>query len=190
MLALPAEAGDGVCFRIGRTSRENVIKPCRALSRRDPVNCVTVRPKRHGSLANHAKLHASQRHGHGAGAKGEAATEAGAGGKHGCRFPERTGRPDHGSNSGRDAVGCAGACHGEAGPARARGQQLQRWLRIKLQTRQGPLGWMQRIGGIQRGFLSNLQRHTHSQGLRAMRGNQDVPGLGPKPILVVLQRHA
>jgi hypothetical protein len=49
---------------------------------------------------------------------------------------------------------------------------------------------MQRIGGIQLSFLSNLQRHTHAQGLRAMRGNQDVPGLGPKPILVVLQRHA
>ena len=44
-----------------------------------------MRPKRHGSLANHAKLHSSQRHGHGAGAKGEAATEAGAGGKHWCR---------------------------------------------------------------------------------------------------------
>ena len=56
---------------------------------------------------------------------------------------------------------------------------MQRWLRIKLQTRQGPLGWMQRIGGILLSFLSNLQRHTHSQGLRAMRRNQNVPGLGP-----------
>ena len=41
----------------GSTSHENVIKPCRALSCRDPVNFVVVRPKRHGSLANHAKLH-------------------------------------------------------------------------------------------------------------------------------------
>jgi hypothetical protein len=128
MLALPAEAGDGVCFRIGRTSRENVIKPCRALSCRDPVNFVVVRTKRHGSLANHAKLHSSQRHGYGAGAKGEAATAAGTGGKHGCRFPERAGHPDHGSNSGRDAVGCAGSCHDEACQAGERGQQLQRWL--------------------------------------------------------------
>ena len=94
------------------------------------------------------------------------------------------------SNSGRDAAGCAGACHGEACPALERGQQLQRWLRIRLQTRQGPLGWMQQIDGIQLSFLSNLQRHTHSQGLRAMRRNQNVPGLGPTTILVVLQRHA
>jgi len=49
---------------------------------------------------------------------------------------------------------------------------------------------MQRVGGILFSFLSNLQRHTHSQGLRAMRGNQNVPGLGPKPIVVVLHRHA
>jgi hypothetical protein len=39
-------------------------------------------------------------------------------------------------------------------------------------------------------FLSNLQRHTHAQGLRAMRGNQNVPGLESPTILVVLQRHA
>src|SRR6202035_752361 len=39
-------------------------------------------------------------------------------------------------------------------------------------------------------FLSNLQRHAHPQGLRAMRRNQDVPGLGAKPILVVLHQHA
>ena len=108
----------------------------------------------------------------------------------GAGSPERAGHPDDGSNSGRDAVGCAGSCHGEACPARERGQQLQRWLRIKLQTRQGPLGWMQRIGGILLSFLSNLQRHTHSQGLRAMRRNQNVPGLGPTTILVVLHRHA
>ena len=94
------------------------------------------------------------------------------------------------SNGEWDAVGCAGSCHGEARPARERGQQLQRWLRIKLQTRQGPLGWMQRIGGVLLSFLSNVQRHTHPQGLRAMRGNQNVPGLGPTTILVVLHRHA
>src|SRR5882757_9503600 len=49
---------------------------------------------------------------------------------------------------------------------------------------------MQRIGGVLLSFLSNLQRHTHSQGLRAMRRNQNVPGLGPTTILVVLHRHA
>ena len=89
-----------------------------------------------------------------------------------------------------DAVVCAGFGHVEACQARERGQQLQRWLRIKLQTRQGPLGRMQRISRVLLGFLSNLQRHTHPQGLPAMRRNQNVPGLGPTTILVVLHRHA
>ena len=71
-----------------------------------------------------------------------------------------------------------------------RGPQLQRWLRIKLPTRQGPLGWMQRIGRVLLGFLGNLQGHAHPQGLRAMRRNQNVHGLGPATILVVLHRHA
>jgi hypothetical protein len=104
----------------GSTSYGNAIKPCRALNCRDPVSFVVVRPKRYGSLANHAKLHPSQRHGHGAGAKGEAATEAGADGKHRCSPPERSGHPDGGSNDGRGATGNAGACHGEACPARER----------------------------------------------------------------------
>jgi hypothetical protein len=99
---------------LGGTSYENVIRPCRALGYRDPVNVAVVRPKRHGSLANHAKLPSSRRHGHGAGAKGEAATEAGASSKHRCRLPKRNGRPDDGSHSGR---GAAGSCHGEAGQA-------------------------------------------------------------------------
>ena len=122
-------------------------------------------------------------------ANGEAATEAGGDGKIRSGAPERAGHRDR-SNGDWDAVGCAGSCHGEACPARERGQQLQRWLRIKLPTRQGPLGWMQRIGGVLLSFLSNVQRHTHPQGLRAMRGNQNVPGLGPTTILVVLHRHA
>jgi hypothetical protein len=178
------------CTGIGSTNYENVIEPCRALSRRDPVNLVVVRPNRHGSLANRAEFLPAQRHGHGAGAKGEAATAATADGKLRCSSSERAGRPDDGSNSGRDAVGCAGSGHGEACQAGERGQQLQRWLRIKLPTRQGPLGWMQRIRGVLLGFLGNLQGHTHSQGLRAMRGDQDVPGLGPKSVVVVLHRHA
>ena len=49
---------------------------------------------------------------------------------------------------------------------------------------------MQRIGGVLLSFLGNVQRHTYPQGLRAMRGNQNVPGLGPTTILVVLHRHA
>ena len=121
---------------------------------------------------------------------GEAATAAGTSSKYRSGLRRGPATRTIGSNGGRDAVGCAGSCHGEACPARERGQQLQRWLRIELPTRQGPLGWMQRIGGVLFSFLSNLQRHTHPQGLRAMHGNQNVPGLGPKTILVVLHRHA
>ena len=116
------------CAGLGSTNYENVIEPCRALSRRDPVNLVVVRPNRHGSLANRAELPSAQRHGHGAGAKGEAATAAGASGEHWYSSPERAGRPVDGSNGGR---GAAGSCRGEAGPSRQRGQQLQRWLRIQ-----------------------------------------------------------
>ena len=107
------------------------------------------------------------------------------------RVAHRAGRTSRSTQTANwDAVGCAGSCHGEACPARERGLQLQRWLRIKLQTRQGPLGWMQQFGGVLLSFLSNVQRHTHPQALRAMHGNQNVPGLGPTTILVVLHRHA
>jgi hypothetical protein len=180
---------DGINVRYGRTSYENVIKPCRARSCCHPVNCAAVVPHRRGKVANHAKVHASKHHGRSAEANGEAAT----GGKVTRVRSGSTPRPDSAihSNGDRDAVGCcAGSYHGEACPARERGQQLQRWLRIKLPTRQGPLGWMQRIGRVLLGFLGNLQRHAHPQGLWAMRRNQNVPGLGPTTILVVLHRHA
>ena len=180
----------------GRTSHENVIKPFRTLSYRYPVNLVAVRPERHRSVANRNRLRrsASQHHGRRAEAGGKAESSGGNATRSG-RVAHRAGRTSRSTQTAtgtrrRDAVGCAGSCHGEACPARERGQQLQRWLRIKLQTRQGPLGWMQRIGGVLLSFLGNLQRHTHSQGLRAMRGNQNVPGLGPTTILVVLHRHA
>jgi hypothetical protein len=169
----------------GRTSDENGIKPCRALGCCYPVNCIVMRPERHGNVANPA----SQRHDRSAEAGGKAESSGGNAAR--VRSGGIPSGPDiaiH-SNGDWDAVSCAGSCHGEACPARERGQQLQRWLRIKLQTRQGPLGWMQRIGGILLSFLGNLQRHTHSQGLRAMCGNQNVPGLGPTTILVVLHRH-
>jgi hypothetical protein len=172
--------------RFGRTCCENVVKPCRALSCRYPVNCIVMRPERHRSVANPA----SQRHDRSAEAGGKA--ESSGGNATRVRSGGTPSGPDiaiH-SNGDWDAVGCAGSCHGEACPARERGQQLQRWLRIKLQTRQGSLGWMQRVSGILLSFLSDLQRHTHSQGLRAMPGNQNVPGLGPTTILVVLHRHA
>jgi hypothetical protein len=177
------------CLPSGGHGREIVVKLCRALSRRCRVNYLAVRP---GNVANRNWLRrlASLHHDRSAEASGKAATAGGNATR--VRSGGTPSGPDiaiH-SNGDWDAVGCAGSCHGEACPARERGQQLQRWLRIKLQTRQGPLGWMQRIGGLLLSFLSNLQRHTHSQGLRAMRRNQNVPGLGPTTILVVLHRHA
>jgi hypothetical protein len=75
----------------GRTSYENVIEPCRALSYRCPVDRVA---ERHGSLANRNHQPASQYHGRGAKAGGKAGgetTEAGAtGGKHGRSAPDLT----------------------------------------------------------------------------------------------------
>src|SRR5262245_13060072 len=78
---------------------ENVIEPCRAIRYRYHVNFVTVRPTRHGSLANRNRLRhpASQRRGRIAEAGGEA-TEAAGGGtatteadarcKHNCISPD------------------------------------------------------------------------------------------------------
>src|SRR5262249_8977383 len=76
----------------GRTCRENVIKPCRALSCRCPVNCIVMRPERHGNVANPA----SQRHDRSAEAGGEAteaaarskAAEPESGGNHSCISPD------------------------------------------------------------------------------------------------------
>src|SRR3989440_12141917 len=67
----------------GRTSYENVIEPCRALSSRCPVDRVA---ERHGSLANRNRPHqpASQHHGPGAGGKAAPAGGRRRRGKHGC----------------------------------------------------------------------------------------------------------
>ena len=170
----------------GGYDHEIVIRLCRALGCRYPVNRIAVRPRRPGSAAN--RQLASQHHGRRAEASGKAATAGGNATR--VRSGGTPSGPDiaiH-SNGDWDAVGCAGSCHGEACPARERGQQLQRWLRIKLQTRQGPLGWMQRIGGVSLSFLSNVHRHTHPQELQGLHGNQSVPGLGTKSSLVVLQQ--
>jgi hypothetical protein len=171
---------------------EIVVKRCRALSYRYPVSRIAEQPERYGNVTNRNGLQhpASQRHGRSAEASGKAATAGGNATR--VRSGGTPSGPDiaiH-SNGDWDAVGCAGSCHGEACRARERGQQLQRWLRIKLQTRQGPLGWMQRIGGIFLIFLGNVQRHTHLQELRRLLGNQSVSGLGHQKSLVVLQRHA
>ena len=84
-------SGPAFISGFGRTSYENVIAPCRALSCRCPVDRVA---ERHGSRANRNRPHqpASQHHGRGAEAGGKAGgktTEAGAaGGKQGCSSPD------------------------------------------------------------------------------------------------------
>src|SRR5258705_5195531 len=169
-----------------------LVKPFRTLSYCYLVNLVAVQLERYRSVADRNRLrrYASQHHGRRAEAGGKA--ESSGGNATRVRSGGAPSGPDiaiH-SNGDWDAVGCAGSCHGEACPARERGQQLQRWLRIKLQTRQGPLGWMQRIGGILLSFLGNVQRHTHLQEIRGLRGNHNDSWLGPTTSLVGLHRHA
>jgi hypothetical protein len=128
---------------LGGDGHEIVVKPCRAFSCRYLVNCIAVRPERHGNVANRNRLRhrASQDHGRSAEAGGQA-TEAGAGGA----SPDIVNR----SNANRSNV--IGFARGnrsgarftirEACQAGEAQQQLQRWLRNKLQNRERPLGWM------------------------------------------------
>jgi hypothetical protein len=78
---------------------EIVVRLCRALSYRHLVNCIAMRPKRYGSVANRNRLRhpTSQHHGRSAeaggkateaAAGGKATTEAEAGGKHSCISPD------------------------------------------------------------------------------------------------------
>ena len=114
-----------------------VVKPCRALGCRYPVSCIVVRPERTGNVANRA----SQDHGRSAEAGGQA-TEGGAGGT----SPDIVNRSqaNHSNVIGYDRNNHGGArftirqaC--QAGEAQ---QQLQRWLRNKLQNRERTLGWV------------------------------------------------
>jgi hypothetical protein len=106
----------------GKTSHENVIKPCRALSCRYPGNCVAVWPRRSGNVANRNGLRhpASQHHSHSAEAGGKA-TEAGSnaakarsGGKHSCISPDIATRPSPIGTANRSKTGgCERFSNGE-----------------------------------------------------------------------------
>ena len=98
---------------LGGHRHEIVVKPCRALSCRYPVNCIAVRPERYGSVANRNRLRhpASYRHGHSAEAGGKA-TEAGSnaakarsGGKHSCISPDIATRPSPIGTANRSKTG-------------------------------------------------------------------------------------
>ena len=104
---------DGIYVRYGRTSYENVIKPCHALSYRTPVNRIAEQPERYGNVANRNRLRhpASYRHGHSAEAGGKA-TEAGSnaakarsGGKHSCISPDIATRPSPIGTANRSKTG-------------------------------------------------------------------------------------
>src|SRR4029453_4198576 len=111
------------------TVNEILVKPFRTLSYCYLVNLVAVQLERYRSVANRNRLRrsASQHHGRRAEAGGKVESSGG----NATRV--RSGGTPSGqdiaihSNGEWDAVGCAGSCHGEARPARERGQQLQRW---------------------------------------------------------------
>ena len=102
----------------GRTCHEIVVKLCRALSCRYPVNCIVVRPERYGNVANRnwLRLPTSEHHGRSAetGSKvssvGGKATKARSGGKHSSGGKYRRSSPDIHSN----AIVCARFSDGEA----------------------------------------------------------------------------
>ena len=94
----------------GRTCCENVIKRCRALSCRYPVNCIVMRTERYGSFANPAP----QRHDRSAETGGQAKEAGGktakarSVGRHGCISPDSAGANHSNANA------CARFSHGEA----------------------------------------------------------------------------
>jgi hypothetical protein len=103
---------------LGGHRHEIVVKLCRALSCRYPVNCIAVRSERDGSVANRNRLRhpASQHHGRRAeaggkateaAADGKATTEADAGDKHGCISPDIANRSNAICTANRSN---AGAC--------------------------------------------------------------------------------
>jgi hypothetical protein len=101
---------------LGAHGHEIVVKPCRALNCRYPVNCIAVRPERYRSVANRNRFRypAAKHHGRSAEAGGKAiqaaavgkATEAAAGGEHSCISPDAA---NH-SNT----IACARFSNGEA----------------------------------------------------------------------------
>jgi hypothetical protein len=122
----------------GRTCHETVVNLRRTLSYCHPVNRIA---ERCGSVANRNRGRhlSSQHHGRSAEASGKATTEAGAGGNS-CISPDSANRSNIGfarSNHRGARFNIREAC--QAGESQ---QQLQRWLRNKLQVRQSPLDWM------------------------------------------------
>ena len=80
--------------------------------------------------------------------------------------------------------------HGEACPARERGQQLQRWLRIKLQTGKDPwVGCSESAGDYSVFSATCKDKLTHRDYAQCVETKMFLVW-GPKTILVVLHWHA
>ena len=187
---------DSTHARIWETCQdETAINLRRAFSRRYPVNCMAVRYKRHGSLANRNRHHqpATQHHGPGTEAGGKAtpggaggkATKVGAaGGKQG-----RSPRNIASRSNGTDKHSKAGGRFSDGADCRAREdlEQLHRWLPNKLQIRQPAVERMLRVV---RGFyfIDNVQKRTQLQDLFGVQGDRNVFGLEATRSLVVLQQ--
>ena len=132
-----------------------------------------------------------QHHGRSAEASGKAATAGGNASQGSGRVARQSG-PDiaiH-SNGDWDAVDCAGSVMAKLARLEREASSCNDGCESSFKRGKDPWVGCSEFGGVLLSFLSNVQRHTHPQGLRAMRGNQNVPGLGPTTILVVLHRHA
>ena len=92
---------------LGWTGHEIVVKLCRALSCRYPVNCIVVRPERYGNVANPASHRHDRRAEAEATEAGGKATKARSGGKHSCISPDIA---THSSAIGTANRSKAGAC--------------------------------------------------------------------------------
>lgn len=177
-ISVPALEGHG---------HEIVIEPCRAFNHRCLVDGLAMRP---GSIANPNRPRCDAPPCHRRCAEtGAKAARVGAGSKHNVIPPDRANRSN--VNRARAFV-CAGFCDGEdCQPGESR-QQLQRWLCIKLSTRQRALDWMQRVRRQRElwTFLADVPGHHHSYILRELRRDEGVPGRVSKQSPLVLQQPA
>ncbi len=194
MVAFPAEAPpwDGINVRIWETSHENVIKPCRGLSCRHPVNCIVVRPERRRNVANTPGRHlASEHHGPGAEAASCQACEA-AEGARGCprdRAHRRVSREiaiaNHrnrfGAAAGRITISAASQVGEDL-------QQYPRRCRNKLSKRQPSLRRMLGIWLARLFSRRNVQKRAQLQNLCRVHGDRPFSGVETDGIPLVLHQ--
>jgi hypothetical protein len=177
----------------GKTSHENVITPCRALSCRYPVNCIVMRPERRSNGANPNALgrHRSSKH-HGPGAEaasGQAREAEAARGRPRDRTHRRVPREITLANH-RNRFGAAGGrvTLSEASQAGEDVRHLRRWLPDKLSGGQPPLGRMLRVRLARACLSRNVQKHIRLQKLHRVHGDQSFYWLATDGIPLVLHQ--